>query len=126
MPKLQKPARSAPAQASMQINPPPVKVRIPEIKVPEIKVPEIRIPEIRIPDINVPAADMRPVADAIKAIGGAIMELGDAQRTLAEQQAELLAAIKTLAGNKQSRARSYTVDFDRDNGETVGMRIKTG
>ena len=121
MPKLQKKARSAPAQASMQINPPPVKVRVPEIRVPEIKIPEIKIPEI-----SVPAADMKPLAEAIQAIGGVILELGETQRALAEQQTELLGAIKTLAGNKPKRARSYTVDFDRDNGETVGMRIKTG
>ena len=73
--------------------------------------------------------DMQPIADAIKAIGGAIMELGDQQVKLAQQQADLIDAIKAVAAKPAAipkRPKSYTVDFDKEGGETVGMTVKVG
>jgi hypothetical protein len=117
------PKNSGGAQASLNVQTPPVRVRMPEIKVPAINIPEIKIPEIKV------SADMQPVASAIQAIGGAIAELGAQQARLAEQQSMLLEAIKTIASkapSKTARPKSYTVDFDKEDGETVGMRVKVG
>jgi hypothetical protein len=105
---------------------PPVKVRMPAINVPEIKIPEIKIPEIK---VNAPAADMAPIASAIQAIGGAITELGRQQAALAQQQSALIDAIRMVADKPAptvQRPKSYQVDFDKEDGETVGMRVKVG
>lgn len=117
------PKNSGRAQASMQINPPPVRVKMPEIKVPAINIPEIKIPEVKV------SADMQPIASAIQAIGGAVAELGRQQTLIAEQQTALLEVIKTLAtqsGSKAKTPKAYQVDFDREGGQTVGMRVKVG
>ena len=117
------------AQAALNVQTPPVRVRLPELKVPEIKIPEIKIPEIKMPEIKVPATDMAPIASAIKAIGGAVVELGQQQAALMQQQAALIEAIKTVADKPfptPARPKSYTVDFDKEDGETVGMRVKVG
>lgn len=117
--------------ASLNVQTPPVKVRMPAINVPEIKIPEIKIPKIDVPaaNVQVAAADMGPVADAIKAIGGAIVELGEQQVKLAQQQADLIDAIRAVAAKPAAtpkRPKSYTVDFDKEGGETVGMTVKVG
>ena len=118
------PKNSGGAQAALNVQTPPVRVRMPEIKVPEIKIPEIKIPEIK-----VPATDMAPIAAAIKAIGGAVVELGQQQAALIQQQAALIEAIRMVADKPvptPARPKSYTVNFDKEGGETVGMRVKVG
>lgn len=117
--RLNSNSRSA-GSVGLNVTPPPVRVKMPAIQ------PQVNIPEIRIPEIKIPAMDTAPIASAIRAIGGAIQELGAQQQRLAEQHAELLAAIKQLAGKPTGAARpkNYYVDFDKEDGQTVGMRVE--
>lgn len=108
------------AMGAINVNAPPVRVRMPEIKIPEIKMPEI----------NVPAADMTPVAAALS-------ELARVVAQITQQQAVLTQAIQALASREASvnvapaqvtvqspkRPSSYHVELIKDGDETVGMEV---
>lgn len=118
--KLKSNSSSSNYAPGMQFNPPPVRVRMPEVKIPEIKIPEIKVP----------AADMAPVAQAIQVLSQGLMQLG-------KQQAAILETLAVLAQRDTSvtveppavtvqapkRASSYEVELVKSDGETVGMRV---
>lgn len=97
---------------------------------PVIKMgaPQIKVPEIKIPEVKVDAADMQPIADAIMQLGQAITAIANTQtqilQALANQQQPKV-EVKSAAPTVKFPARpsEFYVELDKENGETVGMRI---
>ena len=109
----------------LQVQPPQVRVRIPEIKIPEIKVPE-----------SVVNMDTTAIADAINGLGQALVQI-------AQQQAAILATIQEHHGviNKAMtnqpdikveapvvkippRPRSFSVEMEDEAGDKIYMNIE--
>lgn len=103
----------AAAGLNLQMSPPNINLKMPEIKIPEVKV----------------TADTKPLLDVIVQLAARIDQ----------QQAHIVAILNSL-GKKDinvnvdveqpkvtvqaaKRPRNYYVAFDREDGETIGMRI---
>ncbi len=91
----------------------------------------LTMPEIKIPDIK---SDVQVDTSAIAEV---VAGLTQVVAQVAQQQTAILKAIESLAGKEvsvdvaapkvtvqaPSRPGSYYVEIDKENGETVGMRI---
>lgn len=99
--------------------------------------PKIDIPKIEIPKIDIPASDMKPIADAIAALGQGLAQIANAQTQIlqAMQQHHTLLAklvekdsptvnVPAPTVKMAPRARSYRVELEKEGGETVGMFIE--
>ena len=107
-------------QATIMMNPPPVRVRIPEIKIPEIKIPAINVPETKV--------DTSGIAQAVSQLGSAIAAISQQQTAVLQQMAETNKLLEQLAGNDShvkgepaiivlpARSRRFTVDVEDGDG----------
>ncbi len=114
-----KPNSKANYTPGMQINPPPVRVRL----------PEINLPDVHIGEVNIPDSAMVPIAEEIAKLAQGMMQI-------AQQQQALLQVLQQLAGRevkvevKASDVKiparkngSYRVELIKDGDETIGMDI---
>ena len=104
------------ASIPLQVNPPKIHMSMPEIKIPDIKS-----------DVSV---DTAPIAAALN-------EAFKVMAQIAAQQTAILQVLQQLAGKDvkvdvpqpkvtvqaAKRPGAYYVEFDKEDGETVGMRI---
>ncbi len=110
----------ASASVPIQMTPPRISMKMPEIKIPDIKVPES--------NVNI---DMKPIADAFTEAMRIFHEHAMHQQAAIVQILEAIAdkdvTVKVQAPNvnvnSPKRPGSYYVEFDREGGETLGMRI---
>ena len=98
--------------------------------------PKIDIPKIEIPPVNVAAADMKPIAEAIAALGQGLAQIANAQTQILQAMTQQNAAIAALAEKEATvnvsaptvkmpaKARAYRVELEKEGGETVGMYIE--
>ena len=101
---------------TLRVSPPVVKVGSPQVTV-----------KVASPQLNMDS----------KAFGDAINQLAQGLAQVAQQQGQILQAIQALASREvkvevkpadvklpaSKRPRSFYVELDKDDGETVGMRI---
>lgn len=119
--KLTPKKQSSPGQANASI---PLRVQPPNIS---MKMPEIKIPDIK-SDVNI---DMKPIADAFTEAmrifhehamhqQAAIMQILD---VLSQKDVNVQVEAPKVSVSTPKRPGSYYVEFEREDGETVGMRI---
>ena len=104
------------ASIPLRVQPPNINMKMPEIKIPDIKS-----------DVQV---DTAPIAAVLEQAMQVLAQLS-------QQQAAILQVLQQLAGKDANvsveapkvtvqaakRPGAYYVEFDREDGETVGMRI---
>lgn len=121
-PKPAKPDNNATGAVQLQVNPPVVKVAAPQIKV-----------DVPAPQLNM---DSKQFADVVSQLGQTMARLAQQQLAILsaiEQQTE---ALRQLASRSEptinvpapvvkmaARPRDFYVELDKENGETVGMKI---
>ena len=115
-PPKQKP-ESADSNLALQVRP-----------VIKMGAPQIQVPEIKIPEIKVDAADMGPIAEVLAQLGQAITAIANTQTQMlqAMQTQQPKVEVTTPPARvtvKNDRPREFYVEIDKENGETVGMRI---
>lgn len=99
--------------------------------------PKIDIPKIEIPKIEIPASDMKPIAEAIQALGQGLAQIANAQTQILQtmqQHHQLLAElvkkdsptvnVPAPTVKMAPRPRAYRVELEKEGGETVGMFIE--
>lgn len=104
---------------------PAIRIGAPKIDIPEIKIPEIKV--------TADAADMAPIANAMNQLGQAIAQVANTQTAILEALSSVInkdpivnvAAPRVTVKAPDRKARDYYVEFERDRGETIGMRIST-
>lgn len=104
---------------------PAIRIGAPKIEIPEIKIPEIKV--------SAAAADMKPIAEAMNQLGQAIAQIANTQSALLQALSGIVnkdpivnvAAPRVTVKAPERQARDYYVEFERDRGETIGMRIST-
>ena len=109
----------------LQVSPPQVRVRVPEIKIPEIKVPEANV-----------TVDTAGIADAINALGQVIIQIAQQQNAILQMIDDHHAVLNKALGNQPdikveapkvnmpARPRSFTVEVDDGSAEPTYMRIR--
>lgn len=110
-------------------------VRTEKANIPEMKV-NVRVPDIKLDAPVTANIDMAAVATAVNSMAntmnGAIAELAKMQVQQAKQIAELVEnqqmLLKTIADKapavvKTGQSGDFYVELDKEDGETVGMRI---
>lgn len=116
-----------------KITPAPKQQAASEVGVVRLPAPIVKVGAPQI-DVNVDAPN---VTIDSKEFAAAINKLSDSMQLIAQQQNAILEAIKTLAGRDTKvevkpadvklpatqRPRSFYVELDKEDGETVGMRI---
>lgn len=123
--RLKQKPNSQSAGMRVEVPPPSVRMRMPEIKIPEIKIPEVKIP----------AADMKPIADVLGQLGQAIAQIANVQTQILKTMQEHHGVIGDLAKRDMTvnvpsptvkmapRPRDFYVSLEKEDGETIGMQI---
>ena len=121
----QKPKNDGDSNLALQVRP-----------VIRMGAPKIDIPEIKIPEVKIPASDMKPIADAIAALGQGLAQIANAQTQILQAMTQQNAVIAALADKDATvnvsaptvkmppRARAYREQVEKEGGETVGMYIE--
>lgn len=110
----------------LEVAPPQVRVRIPDIQIPEIKVPE-----------SVVNMDTAPIAEVMKGVGQMLTQLAQQQSAILQTIQEHHAVINKALGNQPNievqapviksapRPRSFTVEVEDEAGDvTAKMNIR--
>jgi hypothetical protein len=121
-PKPKPAANRAEGAVQLQVNPPVVKVGAPQITV-----------DVPAPQLNM---DSKPFADVVSQLGQTMARLAQQQLAILsaiEQQTEALRQLATRTDpainvpapvvKMAARPRDFYVELDKENGETVGMRV---
>ncbi len=88
-------------------------------------------PKVEIPEFKVPPESMQPIADAITQLGAAIAQIAATQTQILQalsqqQQPKIDVQVPEPKVTMAPRPREFYVELEKDDGETVGMRISAG
>lgn len=118
--KPKKPASTGSATVPLQINP-TIRMGAPKISIPEIKIPEVKIPPAE-------PVDMTPVALAMSEMSKALQRLAVVQTSILEALSKMPTPRVDVVNEAPEiripkRPNNFSVELEKENGETVGMRI---